>query len=1488
MTMKPFLTFCLALSVHLLLAQTVSFQPSPDASAPFPGVESGSVAFSDGDGGEDLLITGSETAKLYRNDLHGLDHPGLTGGLPKGQFGVGAQTDEVTLATYWRWSEKFYGFINLADIRWMEDPCGDSHVYTVGEATGAIVEYQMEFGGAFSQLVLRGIADAPAPVEIEVFIDGQLKTKTAFEKGSGCNQLAFVKIPDIPFGTHAIGLRFANDFWDPDQGIDRNFYLDALMVIETGEEGIPIYVGEQIQSWVSPNPTGTTFILKATDRQGNNKAHRRQPIIPRDGDRFIGQEGATLSGAMELTNWRQEGEYWVHDGPDELHNEVYHENRCEGDLPCHYPEDLFMDDRFCRQVNNKSDLTAFSESRDPTWYWERDDPNDDRLWDGQGNRKIYIKGDPTGHKWEISVTGYAFSGLRIVPPEWPPQIGQAPTAFPTTDPATIPDNITIRNLIIEKFANPGQFGAIGFQDPGEGWIIEDNEVRWNHAAGILAGSHALVKNNYVHDNGQIGIKASRNIAPVIVEDVLIEGNRIIQNGKAEIGFQWLWEAGGTKFTKTDRLIVRNNTVQKNRGPGLWTDIDNVQSIIEYNLVEDNLDNGIFHEISYDAVIRHNTVRRNGGLKNGAGRGRAICPYGDLYHHAQIQVSTSENVEVYNNWVETGPDMNGIIVRYDYRDEKGTGNLYKSNNVSVHHNQILVPADNPYGISGGWINTCNYSSSWQPVSLSESGHRFDYDQYRLGNLEGNYWIWENGDGPNERLDLPGFQVVNQELNGGSTNSFAGSEAIYFNDGSAGFTTTLVHPVIRTEASQIDFNWPDGSPDVKIGSRIGGEENNFSARFRGSLNPLLTAGENSASSMFRVTSDDGFRIWIQSPKEVLVYEEKWDENAPQGGTTSFGPVSLSRGNSYFFRLEYFHRGPASEKDALLKWEWKKGDGAWQVIPAEALGPPKDMPVYGLQGSYYDSPQDVQTGNIKLVRQDQQINFNWDRYVPDPAINDDGDFAVIWKGKVRPLYDGDYYFFTRFNSEFESMTFWIDQPFTRESTQRYRVNGLKAGEMYDLKIEYSKTSDAKPSIDVMLEWESLNGKQYFQLVPSYCLYPPDFPDVPQQTPPTSTEKGLLAKYHNMNSKFINSSYWKDWPGPNAYPSPLHLFFLLWGDVEGNEYVESPVIDKVSNINFNWRASSPDYRIGADYFTTQFVGYISLPEGEEAGIREFQWKTDDGGILEIGIETVVDTWTDPNGTTSGQIFMEPRYSYHFEAKHFERGGAASANAVLKWRKIPTVRDIEAEAFEVVPPSAFGFPSANQPLIEAFILVQDGIPIQRLAQGSELLEEDLDGVLDILALPYPEQVAKVEFELDGELIRTSQTAPYLLIGESVAPNNWPPDIGSHVLKATPYTSTGEAGMPLSLNFQVIVTSIEEALDDSGWTIFPNPTSGWVQIRLADPLATKTETLILFNSMGQEVLNYPPLGERVIELDLSPLPTGIYLIQLQAAGSKRTKRLVVH
>ncbi len=296
---------------------------------------------------------------------------------------------------------------------------------------------------------------------------------------------------------------------------------------------------------------------------------------------------------------------------------------CEPLYPrCTYPEDLFFDNLRLRHV------ASLSEVGPGRWYFD------------YAADKIYFADNPTGRTVEATVTPKAFSGPV--------------------------DNVTIRNLIIEKYANPLQ-GATIRADSGTGWLIEGNQVRYNHGIGIFTGTRTTARRNHVHHNGQLGIGG-------IGSGALIENNQVAYTNNPQT-IAYGWAAGGTKWYNTRDLVLRRNFVHHNKGPGLWTDIDNIHTLIEHNRVEDNTRNGIFHEISYDAVIRNNTVERNGFDRR-------------WLYGAGILIAASSNVEVYGNTVSG--NRNGIV---GIQQERGTGAYgpYVLENLYVHGNTIIMPS-----------------------------------------------------------------------------------------------------------------------------------------------------------------------------------------------------------------------------------------------------------------------------------------------------------------------------------------------------------------------------------------------------------------------------------------------------------------------------------------------------------------------------------------------------------------------------------------------------------------------------------------------------------------------------------------------------------------------------------------------------------------------------------------------------------------------------
>ncbi len=459
---------------------------------------------------------------------------------------------------------------------------------------------------------------------------------------------------------------------------------DNTLTIAYGEisyrESVMVSPGMDISELMEQYPPGTVFVFRSGEYRGVS-------IEPRDGDVFVAEPNTILNGSkvLESSAFRQEGNLWVIDGQTQ---EEWSQGVCEDDVPrCNYAHVVYFNHQPLPQAN------SIAEVGPGKWFFD------------YARDRVYLGDNPNGHLVEISDT-------------WPAFRSDA-------------SNVIIRNFIIEKYAAPAQSPAVG-GSATRNWIVQNNIIRLNGGQGIAAGTGMQVVGNQIVHNGQLGLLGRG-------DDIRVEGNEIAYNNFKR--YQPKWEAGGAKFVMTSRLVVRNNYVHDNGGPGLWTDIDNYGTLYEGNLVVSNETMGIFHEISYDAVIRNNIVKFN------------APNYREWLYGAQILISNSSDVEVYNNEVvATLGGGHGIVIIEQKRIDSQRNIEYFSRGNHIHHNTI-VHMDND-GVTGAGTDLAERAD----VFYNQSANVFDNNTYYVANPVSTYWYWRTV------TDWEGFRANGLEPNG----------------------------------------------------------------------------------------------------------------------------------------------------------------------------------------------------------------------------------------------------------------------------------------------------------------------------------------------------------------------------------------------------------------------------------------------------------------------------------------------------------------------------------------------------------------------------------------------------------------------------------------------------------------------------------------------------------------------------------------------------
>jgi hypothetical protein len=449
----------------------------------------------------------------------------------------------------------------------------------------------------------------------------------------------------------------------------------AQMTLSQTSNAAPVTLspGDDLQLAVNSAPQGTPFILTAG-------VYRMQSVKPKAGDSFTGQGTVTLNGSQLLTFSAGPGGsgLWV---ATAVAHTGFH-GFCQTAFPlCGYAQDLFIDNVLQVPAGKSQGLKAGS------WYFDRT------------NNAVYLPANPNGHLVEMGMSHYAIYGSAA--------------------------NVQINNLTIEKYAASAQFGAIGGDSSGTGWVVNNVEARWNHGRGISLGSGSVISNSFIHHNGQLGIW-------FYGANCIASGNEISWNNQA--GFSTAWEAGGSKFWGTSNLTVKSNYVHDNNGPGLWTDTDNVGTLYDSNTVMHN-HSGISHEVSYAAIIRNNMVKGNG-------TSASTWLWG-----AQINIQNSSHVQVYGNTLEVPAEGgNGIAIINQKRGSGALGAWVASNN-SIHNNTVTFLGST--GVSG----VADDSGENNAVN-----NQFDTDHYVEQDGGNSHWYWFG------TMNWEQFQSSGQEAHG----------------------------------------------------------------------------------------------------------------------------------------------------------------------------------------------------------------------------------------------------------------------------------------------------------------------------------------------------------------------------------------------------------------------------------------------------------------------------------------------------------------------------------------------------------------------------------------------------------------------------------------------------------------------------------------------------------------------------------------------------
>jgi hypothetical protein len=290
-------------------------------------------------------------------------------------------------------------------------------------------------------------------------------------------------------------------------------------------------------------------------------------------------------------------------------------------------------------------------------------------------------------------------------------------------------NVTIRYLTVQNFIAPRDQGVVN-HDSGAGWTIQYNTIADNAGAGVMVGPGDLIAYNCLKANGQYGFSAYKagGDANIIVDHNEITANNtgnwdVVVPGCGCVGAAKLWDTTGAQIT--------NNWVHNNIGPGIWADTNNTAIVIDSNYINDNDDEAIIYEISYNAQITNNTIIGNAIVK-----GKTFANQGTNFPVAAIYISESGGDTRVNN----GLDANFTIAGNNLIDNWGGVTLWENADRFCNSPAntsatfcTLAPAANFTTCVAGTINNNPYLTDcrWKTQNIAIHDNQFAFSKANVG-------------------------------------------------------------------------------------------------------------------------------------------------------------------------------------------------------------------------------------------------------------------------------------------------------------------------------------------------------------------------------------------------------------------------------------------------------------------------------------------------------------------------------------------------------------------------------------------------------------------------------------------------------------------------------------------------------------------------------------------------------------------------------------
>jgi hypothetical protein len=254
----------------------------------------------------------------------------------------------------------------------------------------------------------------------------------------------------------------------------------------------------------------------------------------------------------------------------------------------------------------------------------------------------------------------------------------------------------------------------------------------NLGAGLMMGSGDVYKYNCLTHNGEYGLNAVATISP---QNTVFSHNELSYNGAAEFPDNACGCSGGAKYWATTNAVVEDNYVHDNYNVGIWFDTNNAGALVRANYFARNWAEGLDYEISYNALIEDNAFVDNAwgaGSYLSAGFPLSALYLSGSAGNAAVDGGRYPTLKVVGNTFTN--NWGGVVIYYDPNRVCGSaGNtstgactltdpsVFSTSSCAAHDGPLAAPGGSPDYYSG---------CQWNANNIDVEQNTFSFDPHEI--------------------------------------------------------------------------------------------------------------------------------------------------------------------------------------------------------------------------------------------------------------------------------------------------------------------------------------------------------------------------------------------------------------------------------------------------------------------------------------------------------------------------------------------------------------------------------------------------------------------------------------------------------------------------------------------------------------------------------------------------------------------------------------